>query len=178
MPAAPRPALKPQKKAGPSKKFGARSLSSIASSTARGTPPTFSPLLIVPPGATIRANLGDSIVDAAMTPDSSILASVRIRLEPLAVEFDVPRGASLVAGLAAHGFEFPCGGMGECGGCGVRVLSGSLPITDADRTIVHSRSTRRRMASRLPGARPTRRSSSSAASGTWKSSPTPPLPRP
>jgi uncharacterized 2Fe-2S/4Fe-4S cluster protein (DUF4445 family) len=61
--------------------------------------------------------------------------SVRIRLEPLAVELDVPRGGLLVAGLAAHGVEFPCGGMGECGGCGVRVLSGSLPATDADRTI-------------------------------------------
>lgn len=57
---------------------------------------------------------------------------VRIRLEPLAVEIDVPRGASLVAGLAAHGVEFPCGGMGECGGCGVRLLSGSLPVTEAD----------------------------------------------
>ncbi len=63
----------------------------------------------------------------AITPDR-----VRIRLEPLSVELDVPRG-SLVAGLAAQGFEFPCGGMGECGGCGVRVLSGSLPVTDADR---------------------------------------------
>jgi uncharacterized 2Fe-2S/4Fe-4S cluster protein (DUF4445 family) len=58
---------------------------------------------------------------------------VRIRLEPLAVEVDVPRAGSLVAGLAAHGVEFPCGGMGECGGCGVRVLSGFLPITEADR---------------------------------------------
>lgn len=58
--------------------------------------------------------------------------SIRIRLEPLAVELEVVRGASLVAGLAAHGVEFPCGGMGECGGCGVRVLAGSLPITEAD----------------------------------------------
>jgi uncharacterized 2Fe-2S/4Fe-4S cluster protein (DUF4445 family) len=60
---------------------------------------------------------------------------VPIRLEPLGVELDVPSGGSLVAGLAAHGVEFPCGGMGECGGCGVRVLSGSLPVTDADRSI-------------------------------------------
>jgi uncharacterized 2Fe-2S/4Fe-4S cluster protein (DUF4445 family) len=65
-----------------------------------------------------------------MTPDI-----VRIRLEPLSVEFDVPRGGSLVAGLAAHGVEFPCGGMGECGGCGVRILSGSLPVTEPDREI-------------------------------------------
>jgi uncharacterized 2Fe-2S/4Fe-4S cluster protein (DUF4445 family) len=64
----------------------------------------------------------------AITPDR-----VRIRLEPLSVELDVPRGGSLMAGLAEQGFEFPCGGMGECGGCGVRVLSGSLPVTGADR---------------------------------------------
>ncbi len=69
-----------------------------------------------------------------MIPDHTIPARLRIRLEPLAVELDVPCGASLVAGLAAHGVEFPCGGMGECGGCGVRVLSGSLPITAADRS--------------------------------------------
>ena len=57
---------------------------------------------------------------------------VRIRLEPLSVELDLPRGGSLVPGLAAHGVEFPCGGMGECSGCQVRVLSGSLPVTEAD----------------------------------------------
>lgn len=34
---------------------------------------------------------------------------VRIRLEPLAVEVDVPRGAPLIASLAGHGVEFPCG---------------------------------------------------------------------
>jgi uncharacterized 2Fe-2S/4Fe-4S cluster protein (DUF4445 family) len=59
---------------------------------------------------------------------------VRIRLEPLAVEVDVPRGALLVSSLSDHGIEFPCGGTGLCGGCSVRVLAGSLPVTDADRT--------------------------------------------
>lgn len=58
---------------------------------------------------------------------------VRIRLEPLAVEFDAPRDASLLSSLAEHGIEFPCGGEGICGGCRVRVLSGWLPITSADR---------------------------------------------
>ncbi|MGD0348472.1 MAG: ASKHA domain-containing protein [Terracidiphilus sp.] len=70
-----------------------------------------------------------------MTHDPSSSApssSVRIRLEPLSVEFDLPRGSSLVPSLAAHGIEFPCGGMGECSGCQVRVLSGSLPVTEAD----------------------------------------------
>lgn len=64
-----------------------------------------------------------------MNPDH-----VRVCLEPLSVELDVPRGSSIVSALAAHGFEFPCGGMGECGGCGVRVLSGSLRVSDADRS--------------------------------------------
>ena len=59
--------------------------------------------------------------------------SVRIRLEPLAVEMVVPRGAPLAASLADRGVEFPCGGAGICGGCGMRVLAGSLPVTDADR---------------------------------------------
>ena len=57
---------------------------------------------------------------------------VRIRLEPLAVEVDVPRGASLISSLSGQGVEFPCGGTGNCGGCGVRVLAGSLPVTDLD----------------------------------------------
>ena len=63
---------------------------------------------------------------------SSLSDHVHIRLEPLSVELELPRGGSLVSGLAAHGFEFPCGGTGECGGCQVRVLSGSLPVTEAD----------------------------------------------
>ena len=58
---------------------------------------------------------------------------VRIRLEPLAVEFEASRDTPLVSLLAAHGIEFPCGGEGICGGCGVRVLAGSLPVTGADR---------------------------------------------
>src|ERR1035437_4122310 len=58
---------------------------------------------------------------------------VRIRVGPLAVEVDGPRGALLVSSLSDHGVEFPCGGTGLCGGCGVRVLAGWLPATDADR---------------------------------------------
>ena len=67
-----------------------------------------------------------------LDPSSTPSSSVRIRLEPLSVELELPRGGSLVPGLAAHGVEFPCGGTGECGGCQVRVLSGALPVTEAD----------------------------------------------
>ncbi|MDR3750555.1 MAG: ASKHA domain-containing protein [Terracidiphilus sp.] len=63
------------------------------------------------------------------------IEGVRIRLEPLSVEVEVPCGALLISSLAQHGFEFPCGASGLCGGCGVRVLAGSLPVTEADREV-------------------------------------------
>jgi len=74
----------------------------------------------------------DPSSSAPSSSDPSSSDNVRIRLEPLSVELELPRGGSLVPGLAAHGVEFPCGGMGECSGCQVRVLSGSLPVTEAD----------------------------------------------
>jgi uncharacterized 2Fe-2S/4Fe-4S cluster protein (DUF4445 family) len=58
--------------------------------------------------------------------------TVRIQLEPLSAVIEVPRFASLVSTLAAHGLEFPCGGTARCGACRVRILSGSLAVTDAD----------------------------------------------
>ncbi len=61
--------------------------------------------------------------------------TVRIRLEPSSAEVEAPRGALLAASLAQHGFEFPCGGTGQCGGCSVRVLAGSLPPAEADREV-------------------------------------------
>jgi len=61
--------------------------------------------------------------------------TVRIRLEPSSAEVEVPRGALLASSLAQFGFESPCGGTGLCGGCGVRVLAGSLPVTAADREV-------------------------------------------
>lgn len=57
---------------------------------------------------------------------------VRIRLEPLAFEIEAPRGSPLIASLSAHGVEFPCGATGLCGGCGIRVLAGNLPVTAPD----------------------------------------------
>jgi uncharacterized 2Fe-2S/4Fe-4S cluster protein (DUF4445 family) len=62
-------------------------------------------------------------------------AMVRVRLEPSSVEMDVARGAALLTALGQHGFEFPCGGTGLCGGCSVRVLGGELATTQADREV-------------------------------------------
>jgi uncharacterized 2Fe-2S/4Fe-4S cluster protein (DUF4445 family) len=60
---------------------------------------------------------------------------VRIQLEPLSVAVEVPRGSPLASSLPQLGVEFPCGGTGICGGCGVRVLKGSLPVTGFDHAI-------------------------------------------
>lgn len=60
-------------------------------------------------------------------------AMVRIRLEPLGIEMDVVRGTPLSDVLSAHAFEFPCGGLGTCGGCGVRLTAGSLTVMAEDR---------------------------------------------
>ena len=58
--------------------------------------------------------------------------TVRIQLEPLSTAVEAPRGASLASVLPQFGLEFPCGGCGLCGGCRVRVMAGSLRITDQD----------------------------------------------
>ncbi|MGO8717874.1 MAG: ASKHA domain-containing protein [Acidobacteriaceae bacterium] len=57
---------------------------------------------------------------------------IQIQLEPSGTIVEVPRGASLTSSLSLHGIEFPCGGTGLCGGCRVRVLAGSLPVTEQD----------------------------------------------
>ncbi len=60
---------------------------------------------------------------------------VGVRLEPLSVEVEVPRGGSLASALPQFGVEFPCGGTGLCGGCRVRVLAGSLQVTGPDLSV-------------------------------------------
>ena len=62
-----------------------------------------------------------------------IAKTVRIRLEPWSLEIEVRRGAPLMPALSANGVEFPCGGTGICGGCGVRLLSGVLPASSDDK---------------------------------------------
>ena len=56
-----------------------------------------------------------------------------IQLLPHGGLLAVSRGAALQDLLFVHGVEFPCGGRGRCKGCRVKVVDGSLPITDADR---------------------------------------------
>jgi uncharacterized 2Fe-2S/4Fe-4S cluster protein (DUF4445 family) len=60
---------------------------------------------------------------------------VRVQLEPSSAVVEVPRGAALLSVLADAGVEFPCGGTALCGACRVRVLEGSLSITESDRSV-------------------------------------------
>jgi uncharacterized 2Fe-2S/4Fe-4S cluster protein (DUF4445 family) len=53
----------------------------------------------------------------------------------MSVEAEVPLGESLASALPQFGVEFPCGGTSFCGGCGVRILKGSLPITGPDLSV-------------------------------------------
>ncbi|MCL2330844.1 MAG: 2Fe-2S iron-sulfur cluster-binding protein, partial [Phycisphaerae bacterium] len=55
---------------------------------------------------------------------------IRIALEPLGKQFEVERGTALQDILFQHGVEFPCGGQGQCKGCRVRVVHGSLAVDD------------------------------------------------
>ena len=59
--------------------------------------------------------------------------SVRIELLPLGERLEVAAGSPLQDVLFAHGVEFPCGGRGRCKGCRIKVLSGSIPVSEADR---------------------------------------------
>ena len=60
------------------------------------------------------------------------MSGVRIRIEPRGLVLELPRGAELGDSLAAEGVELPCGGRGECGGCRVRVLEGTLAFAEED----------------------------------------------
>ncbi|MBI1388819.1 MAG: DUF4445 domain-containing protein [bacterium] len=56
-----------------------------------------------------------------------------VHLSPLGKTIAAAEGASLKEILFLHGVEFPCGGRGLCRGCRVKVLSGDLPVTPAQR---------------------------------------------
>src|SRR5664279_5711661 len=58
---------------------------------------------------------------------------VRIELLPLGKVLRVKRRTPLQDVLFAHGVEFPCGGRGRCKGCKIKLLAGTLPITEEER---------------------------------------------
>ncbi len=58
---------------------------------------------------------------------------VHLELLPLGKVLRVKRATPLQDVLFAHGVEFPCGGRGRCKGCKIKVLAGTLPITEEDK---------------------------------------------
>jgi uncharacterized 2Fe-2S/4Fe-4S cluster protein (DUF4445 family) len=65
-----------------------------------------------------------------------VISTIHIRLVPLGVDLHVNVHTPLQDILFQHGVEFPCGGEGRCKGCRVRVLEGTLPITDEERHLL------------------------------------------
>ena len=76
---------------------------------------------------------------------------VRIELLPLGKVLRVKRRTPLQDVLFAHGVEFPCGGRGRCKGCRIKVLAGSLPITEEDKQKLTGGGTGGGLAAGLPG---------------------------
>ncbi|HOX56500.1 MAG TPA: ASKHA domain-containing protein [Candidatus Paceibacterota bacterium] len=58
---------------------------------------------------------------------------IKIELLPHGKVLRVKRGTALQDVLFAQGVEFPCGGRGQCKGCRIKVLGGTLPITPEER---------------------------------------------
>ena len=57
----------------------------------------------------------------------------KLTLKPSGIILDVPEGSYLQDHLFDHGVEFPCGGMGTCRGCLVKIEVGNEPASEADR---------------------------------------------
>jgi len=58
---------------------------------------------------------------------------VHITLAPGNQHISAPAGTELRELLHRFGVEFPCGGRGHCGACRIRVVDGSLPLSEACR---------------------------------------------
>ena len=65
-------------------------------------------------------------------------SKVSIELLPLGKQLEVEKGAPLKDLLFPFHVEFPCGGLGRCKGCRVRVLKGKAPIGPNDKALLSS----------------------------------------
>lgn len=63
-------------------------------------------------------------------------AKVRIELVPLGAVLEVDRGTVLDNVLMTRGMEFPCGGLGTCGGCRVQVIEGHIEASPEDQAVL------------------------------------------
>jgi uncharacterized 2Fe-2S/4Fe-4S cluster protein (DUF4445 family) len=68
--------------------------------------------------------------------DSKTPEKVRIELMPIGAVLEVDKGTLLQNLLSNHGMEFPCGGLGTCGGCRVQILEGHVEPTPEEQTLL------------------------------------------
>ena len=62
-----------------------------------------------------------------------------ITIEPLGKRLFVSHGTLLSEVLRHTNVEFPCGGKGRCGNCRVKIVSGSVALTDAHAAILEAK---------------------------------------
>lgn len=67
-------------------------------------------------------------------------SKVSIELLPLGKKIEVEKGAAIKDLLFPYDVEFPCGGLGRCKGCRVRVLKGKALIGPDDEALLSSES--------------------------------------
>lgn len=59
-----------------------------------------------------------------------------LKLSPVNVTLDVTQNVRLYDALSTQGVEFPCGGLGRCKGCRVKILQGSLPVCEEEEQLL------------------------------------------
>ena len=61
---------------------------------------------------------------------------IKVTLRPIGLEYSVRPGTPLMDVLHEYGVEFPCGGKGTCGSCRIRLINGSIPVTQKHRSVL------------------------------------------
>ena len=59
-----------------------------------------------------------------------------VTLHPADLEITVRPGTPLMDILHEYGVEFPCGGKGTCGSCRVRIIKGTIPLTEKHKSVL------------------------------------------
>ena len=70
---------------------------------------------------------------SAIKPEFPSETQATVELLPLGRVVRTERGTPLQDLLFVHGVEFPCGGQGRCRSCKIKVLAGTLPVSEEER---------------------------------------------
>jgi uncharacterized 2Fe-2S/4Fe-4S cluster protein (DUF4445 family) len=63
---------------------------------------------------------------------------IKVTLHPAGLEISVRPGTPLMDILHEYGVEFPCGGKGKCGSCRIRIIKGTVTLTQKHKSLLES----------------------------------------